>query len=163
MPRPFVQPDERYRSYYSGKTGRVMQRHVSTIVWDPVDYASYAIRSFDEVARAVPIAKDDSVLSFSFETAKYVPPLKVTVCTSVDGMHSDTEGVFENGIWIFTFPGPEYNVDLKMKFRLNTVTWMEGYDVFIPQYQRHRHFTDAEVFLVAGCIFRRTFGARTIW
>ena len=154
MPLPFVQPDETKRSYFSGPTGLVKQLHVGTIVFDPIEYASYALAGFKEVAAQVPVANDSTVRSVSFGTRMFGPPYKVTVRTSVD-WNTDVEGKYENRNWVFRFPEGEHAKDFEMKFMLHGA-WMEGDNLLIPASQPHRHFTELEVFFPACKIVFRT-------
>jgi hypothetical protein len=152
MAHPFVQPDETKRAYHSGRTGRIIQQHVATVVFDPVDYATYSLEGFEAVARSTPMALNDEVRSVSFETGKYVPPFTVTLRTSVD-WNRDVAGVFDKGQWLFELPGNEYEREIELKFMLDGVFWMIGDNVKVPQDQRHRHFMDGEVFFAYDVSF----------
>lgn len=147
MPSPFVPPDETRRAYHSGRAGPVIEPSGAGTAYDPVDHASYTFRAPEAVAREAPVALNNAVLSFTFETVKYRPPFNVTVRTEVDWQRNIT-GEYRNGLWVFELPGAEYDRGLNMKLVLNDVFWMRGKDVWVPRDQpnRHRHFVDREVF-----------------
>jgi choline dehydrogenase-like flavoprotein len=150
MAHPFVQADENTRSYHSGATGRVNQQHVGTIVFDPVDYATYAPEAFKNVKEKMAEAGDPDKRTFTFATGKYRPPFRVSVRTSVD-WNVDHFGIFKDGEWQFILQGPQYlEKDLQMKLVLSRITggifWMEGHNIELPPEQTHRHLTETDVF-----------------
>jgi choline dehydrogenase-like flavoprotein len=124
MANPFVPRDDTHRSYHSGATGRLVRR--------PEAIALYK--------------REVAAVSFTFETGKYRPPFTVTVRTSVDGWSQDHTGDFRNGRWEFALSGAGYDNQLEMKFRLDGVFWMRGGNVTVYPDERHRYFTDGDVF-----------------
>ena len=98
-----------------------------------------------------PMAFEDGTQAFSFLPRAFVPTFKliyhtqvyrpghlVTLRNNVDGWSRDLYGVYLDGAWHFELERERYPAGLQMKFLLDGIAWMDGFDVSLAS--DHDHF-----------------------
>ncbi len=125
MATPFQRPEETRRAYHSGLSGKVI--------------------NLEQVIPAKLRGVADRIIRFS--TSKYVPPFVVTIRSDVTGWNEDHPGVFNHNDrrWEFALPANQFNDSFQMKFVLDGVFWMSGFNIEIGKNEGGRDFFDPEI------------------
>jgi hypothetical protein len=125
MATPFQNVDETRRAYHSGLSGKVIDaRH-----------------------RLAPERLGLADRKINFTTTKYIPPFDVTIRSSASGWNVDHPGTFDStsGTWRFVLPAAQFADSFDMKFVLDGVFWMSGFDLHIDSIEETRDFADPQV------------------
>jgi hypothetical protein len=78
-----------------------------------------------------------AAFTISYATERYRPAHLVTIRTNVDGWARDLYGEYRDGSWRFVLERERYPDGLQMKFLLDGVSWMEGFDVPLASDRDH--------------------------
>lgn len=93
------------------------------------------------VALALPAV---NVFRLFFHTRNLRPNHRVTLRNATDGWERDIFGVYRQGAWVFELERERYPNLLEMKFLLDGVAWMNGFNLTLPKSQDH-HFDEGSV------------------
>ncbi len=86
------------------------------------------------VALALPAVDVFRVL---FHTESFRPNHQVTVRNATDGWERDIYGIYRDGAWVFEFERARYPNQLEMKFVLDGMFWMNGFDLTLATHDHH--------------------------
>ena len=86
------------------------------------------------VALALPAV---DVFRLFLRTERFRPNHQVTVRNATDGWDRDVFGVYRDGQWVFEFERARYPDRLEMKFLLDGLFWMSGFNLTLPTGQDH--------------------------
>lgn len=98
------------------------------------------------VALALPAV---DVFRVCFRTELFRPNHRVTIRNATDGWERDVFGVYRDGQWVFELERARYPEQVELKFLLDGLSWMSGFNLTLSTSGDHRfdendvHFPDA--------------------
>jgi hypothetical protein len=94
-----------------------------------------------DVALALPAVEAFRVF---LHTQTLRPNHKVVVRNATDGWERDIHGTYKDGAWVFEFERARYPDQVEMKFLLDGVYWMSGFNLTLPTIH-DQHFDEHSV------------------
>ena len=91
---------------------------------------------FPEVVAALALPAVD-VFRIFLRTERLRPNHRVTIRNATDGWERDVFGVYRDGQWVFELERARYADALEMKFLLDGLHWMDGFNLVLPTWHDH--------------------------
>ncbi len=84
-----------------------------------------------EVVTALALPAVD-VFRVFLRTERFRPNHRVTIRNATDGWERDVFGVYRDGQWVFELERARYADEFEMKFLLDGLHWMDGFNLVLP-------------------------------